>query len=175
MKTKICKNCSIEFNITKNNRTNIFCSHKCSAEFNNRNRPPMSEEQRAKISESLKKQWLTNPNRFSSGTVHSKRVGSFTKNKYKGNITSILDVSSRTTAKVIKRMNIGCCICGWNEAACDVHHINGRNIPNANSHSNLTYLCPNHHRLAHDGKIDKSILISLETVLPNNWKDYYYG
>lgn len=175
MKTKTCKNCNIEFNITTNNRKNIFCSHKCSAEFNNKIRKPMSDEQKLKISESLKKRRLENPWLFPNGKEHSKRIGRTTKNKYKGDINSILDVSKRTTVKILKRLDLGCCICGWKDGSCDIHHINGKKITNPNSHSNLTYLCPNHHRLAHDNKLRNEEMTSLDVFLPKNWKEFYFG
>ena len=72
-------------------------------------------------------------------------------------------------------MNLGCCVCGWKDGSCDIHHINGKKISNFDLHFNLTYLCPNHHRLAHENKLKKEEMISLDVFLPENWKDYYYG
>lgn len=175
MKTKICKNCGNEFEINKNNRRNVFCSHSCAGIFNNKDRLPLTEIEKKNISKGLKKYWSENPNTFPSGDKHSKSVGEGTKGKYNNNIESILDVSKRTASKILKRMNMGCSICGWKESTCDIHHINGKKIENCNNHKNLTYLCPNHHRMAHTGKINKNDLISLDTYLPENWKDYYYG
>lgn len=97
--------------------------------------------------------------------------------KYKRNPQSILDLSSRTVGKIIQRLGIGCSRpeCGWNEATCDIHHIRGRSIPNADHHSNLTCLCPNCHRLFHSGKITESDIVSLEKRVGDRWKEYYYG
>ena len=53
--------------------------------------------------------------------------------------------------------------------------INGKKIENCNEHFNLTYVCPNCHRLIHEGKIQKSELISLDKILPENWIDLYFG
>lgn len=90
-------------------------------------------------------------------------------------LLSILDISSRTMRKIFIRLGIGCSNCGWSEASCDVHHINGRKIENADSHNNLCYLCPNCHRLVHSGKLDKSNLITLADQIGDRWKDYYFG
>lgn len=48
-----------------------------------------------------------------------------------------------------------CAICGWSEASCDAHHIYGRS---SNDISDLIMLCPNHHRLVHQKKIDMAVL-----------------
>lgn len=93
--------------------------------------------------------------------------------------TSLLNLSSRTTAKILYRMFndglLGCSRCGWNLAIGDIHHINGRQIADADNHINLCYLCPNCHRLAHAKKIEKSTLIPLSVFLGDSWKSYYYG
>jgi len=56
-----------------------------------------------------------------------------------------------------------------------MHHINGRDVPNADHHDNLTLLCPNCHRLAHRGLIPKEELKTLTEILPDHWQDAYYG
>lgn len=91
----------------------------------------------------------------------------------KKEIKSIYDVSSRTAKKILNRLNIGCSNCGWNEASCDTHHIIEKNNGGSNDHSNLTYLCPNCHRLAHYGKIPK--YITLEEQIGDKWKEFYYS
>jgi len=170
----ICKQCQSE-SFTKDNRKK-FCSSSCSTKFNNEHRKPPTEEQRKKTSERIKKYWMEHPERKSVGIKHSKAVGNSTKGKYKGdNIKSIFDVSKRTTTKILKRLNIGCCICKWNEGSCDVHHINGKKVEDANGHWNLTYICPNHHRMYHNGKIKKEDFVSLDKHIPENWKELYYG
>jgi hypothetical protein len=87
---------------------------------------------------------------------------------------SIWKMSSRTRCKLLQRMGKGCCRCGWNEAPCDLHHINGRDIPNPHASSNLTLLCPNCHRLYHTKKIGPNDVVSIDVYL-SNWKEYYYG
>ena len=46
--------------------------------------------------------------------------------------------------KCIKKYEYQCVFCDWNKGSLDVHHIDG-NREN-NSHDNLCFLCPNHHR-----------------------------
>jgi len=96
---------------------------------------------------------------------------------FKTDILDITDVSSRTMAKILKRANLGCSICGWNEASGDVHHIVPSSKGGSNKMDNLIYVCPNCHRKIHecgDGFIteDEMITLNLKVVLPN-WKDYY--
>jgi predicted HNH restriction endonuclease len=134
-----------------------------------------NNEQNEKISNGLKKAWEEKREVFSCGEKHSKIIGKITKGKYKNDITSIKQVSPRTTSKILKRLKISCCICYWNEGSCDIHHINGKKIDNYDEHFNLTYICPNCHRLVHEGKIDKTKLIPLNDILPKNWTDLYYG
>ena len=82
------------------------------------------------------------------GKEYVKFIGSFTKGKFKGAfIESILSVSKRTSSKILKRLHLGCCVCGWKEGSCDIHHIDGRKVENPDRHENLTLLCPNHHRM----------------------------
>jgi uncharacterized protein YlaI len=45
-----------------------------------------------------------------------------------------------------------CPICKRSEILVE-HHIEGRNIPNANHPSNLAYICPNDHQRIHEGLI----------------------
>jgi hypothetical protein len=46
-----------------------------------------------------------------------------------------------------------CAICGWDEAPCDVAHIDGRKDGGAATLDNVTMLCPNHHRMFNLGLI----------------------
>lgn len=150
-----------------------FCSSVCSAKVNNKNRK-VSEEQKEKVSISLKTHFKINKPR-SSGLEHAKLVGASTKGKYKKEVNSLLDLSKRTTAKLIKRLNLKCCICGWNEASLDIHHIIPKKQGGGDEHSNLTAVCPNHHRLVHAGKMDKNKFTTLEEALIDNWRDLYFG
>lgn len=157
-----CLNCEKE--LKKKRYKTKFCNSSCSATFNNKNRT-MSNEHKERL-----KKIITE-----SEIPWSKIVGISTKGKYKKNIKSILELSSKTVQKIIKRLNLGCSKCGWNEGTCDIHHINGRKIDNPDNHENLSLVCPNCHRLVHENKIKKESLITLKTFLPDNWKDCYYG
>ena len=66
-------------------------------------------------------------------------------------ITSILEISSRTIGKMLKRANRGCELCDWRVASCDIHHIVERKDGGSNDLNNLIILCPNCHRKAHFG------------------------
>lgn len=74
----------------------------------------------------------------------------------------------------MKHENMGCSRCGWDEAIGDLHHIEGRKIENPHKHENLSYLCPNCHRLFHTGKIKKDEIKTFEKQFGDIWKDYYF-
>ena len=86
---------------------------------------------------------------------------------------NIFDMSRRTKCKVIKRLNIGCSQCGWNKASGDLHHIIERCNGGTDDHSNLTYVCPNCHRLAHDGLITE--FVTFEKQVGDSWKEHYFA
>jgi len=52
------------------------------------------------------------------------------------------------TKKILRKSN--CVICGWGKATCDVHRVKagGKYTP-----ENTLTLCPNCHRMAHEGKL----------------------
>jgi hypothetical protein len=91
-------------------------------------------------------------------------------------VKSLLELSSRTVSKILKRMKLGCSFCGWfvDGVACDIHHINEKKNGGNDEHDNLTYVCPNCHRLIHSGKIGKDKLVNLYDYIGERWKDYYY-
>lgn len=85
---------------------------------------------------------------------------------------TLLELSSRTVRKILARMNLGCSVCGWNEAIGDLHRILPSAKGGSDEHFNLTYLCPNHHRLAHSGKLLN--FVNLESQIGDKWKEFYY-
>ena len=91
--------------------------------------------------------------------------------RLKENIKSIKEVSKRTATKIFKRLGIGCSRCGWDVCVCDTHHIRGRNQGGGDEHENLSYLCPNCHRMAGEGMIME--FITLEEQIGNRWKALY--
>lgn len=162
-----CKNCSKIY--SKIDSRQLFCSRSCSGKYNNKGKT-LSKETKHKISRKLKE-------RFSSEESRNKqsiKVGKTTKGKYK-NPSSLLDLSTRTISKIIKRLNLSCSRCGWDKSIGDIHHINGRKVDDCNNHLNLTYICPNCHREFHNGVYDKSELINLKDYIGDKWKEYYYG
>jgi hypothetical protein len=167
---KVCKWCKKDF-IPSHSRVK-FCGPLCVKEY--RKSIPITDEQKAKTSKTLKKYYEINGVK-TKGEKHSKTVGKSTKGTINENPNSLYELSSRTISKIFKRLKLGCSKCGWNEASCDIHHIRGRKIPNANDHSNLTYICPNCHRLAHEKKLKEDDLISLDVYIGDKWKEVYYG
>ncbi len=190
---KICVQCQSVYN-TKN-PNGRYCSPRCRGLGSVPYHKPASEEQRkaqseklkarykdknerARLSAYVKQAWKDKPERFARGERLSKAVGKGTKGKYNKKIPdSIFKLSTRTVRKILTRLGdkIKCCICGWSEGTCDIHHINGRKIKNPHCHTNLTILCPNCHRLAHEKKIEKSTLINIQDLLGDTWKEFYYG
>lgn len=51
-----------------------------------------------------------------------------------------------------------CVFCYWNEASLDVNHIDGNRKTN-NDFTNLSFLCPNHHKMYSENKISKEQII----------------
>ena len=86
---------------------------------------------------------------------------------------NLFDVSNRTKIKILNRLNCGCSVCGWKEAACDLHHIVPKKKGGTNDHYNLTLLCPNCHRLAHSGK--ELTLINIQEQFGEAWREHYYS
>ena len=165
---RICPQCGIEFEADIRNKT---CSRVCTDKLF----PKVpSQETREKISKKIKE--LCAKNKFRVSKEDSLKYGiKGTKGKYNENPKSLLTLSRRTVTKILDRLEIGCSRCGWNEGRCDIHHINGKKIEDPHNHNNLSVLCPNCHRLAHEKKIDKNSLISLVDYIGNEWKKFYYG
>lgn len=107
--------------------------------------------------------------------IEERRKNGVGTGNYAKNPQTLLDLSPRTKKKILQRLNIGCSRCGWNEAPCDLHHIDGRKIINPDHHSNLTHICPNCHRLFHTGKIGRSDVQTLEQQVGEKWKDFYFN
>lgn len=91
-------------------------------------------------------------------------------------LTSILQLSTRTVSKILKRMKLACSLCSWRVegVSCDVHHIKERKNGGSDDNTNLTYVCPNCHRLIHNNLIDKKTLINLYDYIGDEWKKFYF-
>lgn len=191
IRKKICEHCNEEF--TTRNPKVRFCSHKCANTASSKYRKPASQETREKLRKNAKKMWQdpefranhirnkkeyykNNPDKILRGEQLSLLVAKGTRGKYRRKPPeSILELSKRTVSKILKRLEIGCCICGWNKCVCDIHHINGKQVEECDKHSNLTCVCPNCHREIHGGLVDKKKIISLDAYIGDTWKKYYYG
>jgi predicted HNH restriction endonuclease len=89
-------------------------------------------------------------------------------------IQSILELSSRTVRKLIKRGNRKCIICEWDICEPDIHHIVPKNEGGTNDHSNLICLCPNCHRMAHNNLYERDMLLERAiSITFTDWKDFY--
>lgn len=195
MAIKKCPKCNNEFDDYSKWGAKKFCSRKCS---NSRTQTQEMRDKKAlKISKPgncayCDKEYATtgalkyhqrhcekNPNR-KQGSFFDKQHTLETKIK-QGQTNamglkvpdSILDMSKRTTSKVMRRLGVGCSRCGWLEGACDIHHILPRSKGGTDSNDNLTYICPNCHRLAHEGKITE--FVSLTTQIGDEWRKYYFA
>lgn len=194
-KEKECIRCHVIF-ITTKPKIRKFCSRKCAGEYNAQHRNEEEERKieellkrhstemdrndptyREKISLGLKKHFKEHPEKIMRGEEASKRTAKATKGKYNKDPKSLFELSKRTITKIFKRLNAGCSFknCGWNECTCEIHHINGKKVENPHGHWNLTYICPNHHRMIHAGKIKKEDLTTLDEYIGDKWKNYYYG
>jgi hypothetical protein len=144
-----------------------FCSNKCARGFSTKyKRAEINVKVSLKLGNGLTKQQRKEKNKI-------KRHASYIRET---ELKSILDVSSRTSIKILKRMNLPCSCCGWfvKDVVCDLHHIVPKKQGGTDDNSNLAYICPNCHRLVHSNKIDSTSLISLDEHIGDRWKEYYY-
>jgi len=165
----ICENCEKEHNGEYG--SGRFCSSKCARCFSTKEK---RQEINKKVSETLFKT-------FNDGLSLQQVIQRKIKEKHASyvretEVTTIFDLSSRTVSKIFKRLKLPCSYCGWYhiDVVCDFHHIIERKNGGSNEHDNITYVCPNCHRLIHNGIIHKETLITLDKYVGNSWKDYYY-
>ena len=166
---KKCENCQKSHNGEYG--SGRFCSNVCARSFSTK----------------LKRKEI---NKKVSQTLSNKSYDGLTKQQYiqkqiaekhasyerETELKSIMDLSKRTVSKILKRMKIGCSFCEWyvEDVTCDIHHIVQRKDGGNDEHSNLTYICPNCHRLVHSGKINSNNLVSLQDYIGETWKQFYY-
>lgn len=159
---KTCENCGREHDGSYG--SGRFCSTKCSRGFS-------TKAKRQEINEKVSKKLRLSDEEIENRNL-IKRASFFRENE----ATSILDLSNRTVFKIIRRMKLSCSICNWyhENVVCDIHHIIQKKYNGTNNMNNLTYICPNCHRLVHSGIIDSNELVSLEDYIGDTWKKYYY-
>jgi len=144
-----CLQCKLRRVVPWNRRTDKFCSRTCAAQHR-----------------------VSDPSYIAT---LNEIVKTSKKGHYNKNPKNIFEVSPQTSYKIIHRLNLSCFICSWNKAHCDLHHIKGRLVSDPNTHSNITYVCPNCHRLIHRGIIDIKNVKTFENVVGDSWKNFYYG
>lgn len=164
----LCENCNINHNgIYGSGR---FCSKECARSFSTKDkRADINKKVSDKLS--IKFNGITKQQKIQRDIAY--KHASFLQ---RVEVTTLYDLSSRTVAKILKRMNLPCSFCGWHvdNVICDIHHIIEKKNGGSNEHTNLSYICPNCHRLVHSNKIKPSDLITLHDYIGDEWKKYYF-
>ena len=123
-----------------------FCNPKCSCCYNNK--------KRSKIILSC----VVCGSEFKSKANHAK----YCSNKCRRKVSCQLSKDRRREGKdryhlaeKVRKIfgKLACFVCGWEESSCDVHHVIPKRDGGSDVLSNLTILCPNHHRLADRGDL----------------------
>lgn len=120
----------------------------------------------------------SNPNRKPwsfEGKIHKfetklKQAKSFIPNEEPIDLFSL---SSRTRSKVLERMKMCCSLCGWAEGSVDLHHIIPKKDGGKDTLDNITPICPNCHRMVHNGFISPDDLMSFTDLYGDSWKNLY--
>jgi predicted HNH restriction endonuclease len=167
-----CENCGCDHD--GNYGSGRFCSKTCARCFSTKEK---RKEINEKVSSTLIKKLNTKYSDLTSDEI--KKIKEAKKHaSYESNIElkTIFQLSKRTISKIFKRMCLPCSICGWffNNVACDIHHITPKKNGGTDEHTNLTYVCPNCHRLIHSGKINPKSLVSLVDYIGDEWKKFYF-
>ncbi len=155
--TKICGWCNKDFSVEKkevNRGGGKFCSLSCGASNNNSHRKPVT-----KICGFCERSYQTTGKTSLYCTKSCSQKARKTRTIKAGNKYTNRSTLQRRIIKKLGPQEFKCYICEWNEASCDIHHIIPKSKGGSDNFSNLTVLCPNHHRLA-----DRGILISLPSV-----------
>lgn len=80
---------------------------------------------------------------------------------------SILDLHPSNVADLVRKLNLKCTCCGYNETIGEFHHVDNKFD---NSHANLVYVCPNCRKRIHYGLIRKNSLVTLQSIIGDDWK-----
>ena len=91
----------------------------------------------------------------------------------KGEIKDFFSLSTRTRTKILDRMKMCCSLCGWSQSTVDLHHIKPRKNGGPDTMDNITPICPNCHRMVHNGLIESDILLSFTDLYGDDWKSMY--
>jgi hypothetical protein len=166
---KKCENCDNDHN--GDYGSGRFCSNKCARGFSTKNK---RKEINKKVSNTL--QLKLNNGLTTQQVIQKKYAAKHASYIRETEITTLYDLSTRTISKILKRLKLPCSLCKWyvEDVVGDLHHIIERKNGGSNNHDNLTYVCPNCHRLIHSNKIDNSKIINLKDYIGDEWKKYYY-
>lgn len=169
-----------------------FCSRACS----NKRKPTAESKAKAseKVREALQKHFEDGCKCEKCGNIfHSKDYSrklcfdclpttiKHTKGKSKSPLRTIKGVSKRTASKILRRLDLPCSCCGFyvKGLVLDLHHMIPKKQGGNDNMDNLTYICPNCHRMAHtDLSMLSHPLVSIEEqlrVLNKDWRSAYYG
>lgn len=174
----ICVHCGKEFfeewrkdKQTIRHKPLLYCSRQCA------NTRCHTSEQRKKTSKTLSEGFLSG--RLSPWNKGKKTdLQQYTTFERERGPTSLLELSSRTVQKIVRRLGLGCSYpgCNWKIEGVvgDIHHIIPKKKGGTDEHSNLTYLCPNCHREVHAGVKDTSKLVTLVDHIGDRWKVLYF-
>lgn len=166
---KLCENCNSEHDGSYG--SGRFCTGTCARGFSTKAKREdinkrVSETLSAKLNNGLTKQQI----------IQQKVAHKHAAFILKKELSSLSELSVRTVTKILKRMQLPCSLCGWyvEGVVGDIHHIIEKKNGGSNDHSNLTYICPNCHRMVHSNKIDSNKLVNLDDYIGDTWKDYYF-
>lgn len=165
---KKCENCNEKH--SGEYGSGRFCSKECARGFS-------TKEKRSEINEKVSKALRATDTDLTIQQIAQRKIAdkhaSFVR-EYEA--TTLFDLSKRTISKILKRMKLPCSKCGWfvDDVVCDIHHIIEQKNGGTDEHSNLTYVCPNCHRLIHSNKIKSNELINIKDYIGDEWKEYYF-
>jgi len=159
-----CESCGSEHD--GNYGSGRFCSFSCSR------RRIINEETKKKISDSIKN-FVRKNGPIKHNLETRIKIGK-TINSERKLPNNIFEISGNTRRKVLTRLNLSCFNCGWDKAKRDMHHIIPQSKNGSGDHSNLVYVCPNCHRMIHEGKIDINTISTFESKIGKSWLDHLY-
>ena len=173
MEEKFCMFCGkpLEGNTQKK-----FCSCSCSAMYNNKQRRLTTKGKKKLVKCIVCGNEFWASIHINTTKCKCENCKKHNRKHYNPDPKSIKDMSSKTTAKLIKRAGLGCSICGWKESSLDIHHIIPKKEGGTNDNENLIMLCPNCHRIVHTtNKYTREYLqsLSIDKVFVN-WKEFYH-
>ena len=165
---KKCENCSKDHDGLYG--SGRFCSKECARGFS-------TKEKRSEINEAVSKTLRKTDKGLSKQQIIQRNVADkHASYERKIEVSTLFELSKRTISKIFKRMNLPCSKCGWfvKNVVGDIHHIVEQKNGGTDEHTNLTYVCPNCHRMIHSNIIESKDLITIHDYIGDEWKKFYY-